>query len=184
MRGFGVFIACIALGVMAIAGVGSVAASLADGIAGAGRVILGGDLAFSLIQREASDAERAFLAAHGTVSVAATCAHGAHRATARSTLVEVKAVDAAYPLFGAVATDPRNAACRRCSRSTTARSARPSIRRCLTRLDLKAGDRITIGSATIEFRAALKSASRTSSPAASASARACSSARRRCARPV
>ena len=31
-RGFYVFIACIALGVMAIAGVGSVAASLADGI--------------------------------------------------------------------------------------------------------------------------------------------------------
>src|SRR5208282_6691860 len=37
LRGFGVFIACIALGVMAIAGVGSVAASLNDGIAGAGR---------------------------------------------------------------------------------------------------------------------------------------------------
>ena len=56
-----VFIACIALGVMAIAGVGSVAASLTDGIGGAGQIILGGDLAFSLIQREASDAERAFL---------------------------------------------------------------------------------------------------------------------------
>ncbi len=55
LRGFGVFIACIALGVMAIAGVGSVAASLADGIAGAGQAILGGDLAFSLIQRQASD---------------------------------------------------------------------------------------------------------------------------------
>ncbi len=41
-RGFYVFIACIALGVMAIAGVGSVAASLADGIAREGRVILGG----------------------------------------------------------------------------------------------------------------------------------------------
>ena len=54
LRGFGVFIACIALGVMAIAGVGSVAASLNDGIAGAGRVILGGDLAFSLIQRKAT----------------------------------------------------------------------------------------------------------------------------------
>ena len=31
LRGFYVFIACIALGVMAIAGVGSVAASLGDG---------------------------------------------------------------------------------------------------------------------------------------------------------
>src|SRR5262249_51470110 len=72
LRGFGVFIACIALGVLAIAGVGSVAASLTDGIGKAGRVILGGDLAFSLIQREADDTERAFLDAHGTVSLAAS----------------------------------------------------------------------------------------------------------------
>ena len=63
-RGFAVFIACIALGVFAIAGVGSLAASLNDGIGKAGRLILGGDLAFSLIQREADDTERAFLAGH------------------------------------------------------------------------------------------------------------------------
>ena len=61
LRGFYVFIACIALGVMAIAGVGSVASGLADGLAREGRVILGGDVAFSLSLREASAAERAFL---------------------------------------------------------------------------------------------------------------------------
>ena len=43
LRGFYVFIACIALGVLAIAGVGSVAAILNEGIGKAGRVILGGD---------------------------------------------------------------------------------------------------------------------------------------------
>ena len=36
------------------------------------RRILGGDLAFSLVQREANDSERAFIDARGTVSVAAT----------------------------------------------------------------------------------------------------------------
>ena len=61
-RGFYVFLGCIALGVMAIAGVGSFAQSLADGIAREGRVILGGDVAFALIQREADAGERAFLA--------------------------------------------------------------------------------------------------------------------------
>ncbi len=40
LRGFYVFIACIALGVMAIAGVGSVAASLSDGLAREGRTHL------------------------------------------------------------------------------------------------------------------------------------------------
>ena len=72
LRGFGIFIACIALGVFAIAGVGSVAASLADGIGSAGQLILGGDVSFALIQREASDSERSFFNNHGTVSVAAT----------------------------------------------------------------------------------------------------------------
>src|SRR3984893_8317833 len=72
LRGFGVFIACIALGVTAIAGVGSFAQSLVDGLAREGRTILGGDLAFTLIQREATPPERAFIAAQGGVSVAAT----------------------------------------------------------------------------------------------------------------
>jgi putative ABC transport system permease protein len=56
LRGFYVFIACIALGVTAIAGVGALAGSLADGLAREGRVILGGDVAFELIHREAEPA--------------------------------------------------------------------------------------------------------------------------------
>src|ERR1700724_1119545 len=72
LRGFYVFIACIALGVMAIAGVGSVAASLGEGLAREGRTLLGGDVAFSLIQREAKPDEIAFLRSRGQVSVAAT----------------------------------------------------------------------------------------------------------------
>src|ERR1700740_1967124 len=48
-RGFLVFLACIALGVGAIAGIGSSADSLAEGLAREGQVILGGDVAFSLI---------------------------------------------------------------------------------------------------------------------------------------
>src|SRR6476646_9671214 len=72
LRRFYVFIACIALGVMAIAGVGSVAASLSEGLTREGRTLLGGDVAFSLIQREAKPDEVAFLRSRGEVSVAAT----------------------------------------------------------------------------------------------------------------
>ena len=45
--GFQIFLACIALGVMAIAGVGSVAASLSEGLTREGRTLLGGDAAFN-----------------------------------------------------------------------------------------------------------------------------------------
>jgi putative ABC transport system permease protein len=154
VRGFGVFISCIALGVMAIAGVGSVAASLTDGIAGAGQIILGGDLAFSLIQRQASDAERAFLDAHGTVSESAILRAMARSGGGQMTLVEVKAVDDAYPLFGKVVSDPDMPLPALLAEKDGAFGAGvdPAL---LARLNLKVGDRITIGSATIDLRAAL-----------------------------
>jgi len=154
LRGFGVFICCIALGVMAIAGVGSVAASLTDGIAGAGQIILGGDIAFSLIQREAGNAERAFLDAHGTVSESATLRAMARTSGGQMTLVEVKAVDEAYPLFGTVVNDPDMPLPALLAEKDGAfgAAADPAL---LARLNLKTGDRITIGGATIELRAAL-----------------------------
>src|SRR3954462_2199402 len=106
LRGFAVFIACIALGVTAIAGVGSFARSLGDGLAREGRVILGGDVSFSLIAREASTAERKFLGDSGRVSAAANMRAMARAADGQTALVEIKAVDSAYPLFGTVALEP------------------------------------------------------------------------------
>ena len=91
LRGFYVFIACIALGVMAIAGVGSVAASLGEGLAREGRTLLGGDVAFSLIQREAKPDEVAFLRSRGQLSVAATLRAMVRTSDGRLALVELKA---------------------------------------------------------------------------------------------
>jgi len=156
VRGFGVFIACIALGVTAIAGVGSASQGLLDGLAREGRTILGGDLSFTLIQREATADERAFLARQGEVSVAATLRAMARTAGDRATLVELKAVDGAYPLYGAVATDPAAPLADLLARRGDAFGAvaDPAL---FARLDLKPGARITIGNAAIELRAALTS---------------------------
>src|SRR5215213_7379111 len=62
LRGFGIFLACIALGVAAIAGVSSISRSLTDALTREGHKILGGDMTFSLIHREIDPAQRAFLA--------------------------------------------------------------------------------------------------------------------------
>src|SRR5207302_6573369 len=106
LRGFYVFIACIALGVMAIAGVGSVAASLSDGLAREGRTLLGGDVSFVLFQREAKPEEVAFLRSRGTVSVAATLRGMARAADGQLALVEMKAVDDSYPMLGQLTLAP------------------------------------------------------------------------------
>ncbi len=160
LKGFYVFIACIALGVMAIAGVGSVAASLSDGLAREGRTLLGGDVAFSLIQREAKPDEIAFLQSRGQVSVAATLRAMARTVDGRLALVELKSVDRAYPMLGELALEPKLPvgdvlAERKDSSGVVFGAAADST--LLARLDLKVGDRVTVGSATFQIRSVVNS---------------------------
>ncbi|MBR1141816.1 ABC transporter permease [Bradyrhizobium sp. AUGA SZCCT0431] len=151
LRGFYVFIACIALGVMAIAGVGSVAASLSDGLSREGRTLLGGDVAFSLIQREANPEEIAFLRARGEVSVAAALRVMARSGDGRLALVELKAVDGKYPMLGELSLDPKMpVADLLAERDGVFGAAVDSV--LLARLDLKIGDRISIGNANYQIR--------------------------------
>jgi len=155
LRGFYVFIACIALGVMAIAGVGSVAASLGDGLAREGRTLLGGDAAFSLMQREAKPDEVAFLRAHGQVSVAATLRAMARTQDERLALIELKAVDSTYPMLGELTLEPvvpiADLLAERHDSSGPAFGAAADAT-LLARLDLKLGDRVSVGSASFQIR--------------------------------
>ena len=156
LRGFHVFITTIALGSMAIAGVGSLSAGLASGLARQGQAILGGDLAFTLVQREVTPDERAFLDAHGKVSSAATMRAMARAADGKAALVEMKAIDGAYPLFGQTVLDPSGPLDAALARqdSVFGAVADPVL---LTRLGIKQGARLSIGNATFEIRAALTS---------------------------
>src|SRR5213080_1392780 len=160
LRGFYVFIACIALGVLAIAGVGSVAASLSEGLAREGRTLLGGDVAFALIQREAKPDELAFLRSRGEVSVAATLRAMARAGDGRLALVELKAVDGSYPMLGELVLDPKMpiadllAELKDATGVVFGAAADSTL---LARLDLKRGDRVTVGSATFEIRSIIHS---------------------------
>jgi putative ABC transport system permease protein len=151
LRGFYVFIACIALGVMAIAGVGSVAASLSEGLAREGRTLLGGDVAFSLIQREAKPEELAFLRSRGQVSVAATLRSMARTQDSRLALVELKAVDDAYPMLGELTLDPKMPVADLLAERDGAFGAAVDAT-LLARLGLKLGDRVSVGSASFAIR--------------------------------
>jgi putative ABC transport system permease protein len=103
LKGFYIFIACIALGVAAIAGVTSVSRALTEGIAEEGQAILGGDLSFSIIHRQVEPDQAAFLETLGDVSRVATLRAMSRRTdTGDQALVELKAVDNAYPLYGSL----------------------------------------------------------------------------------
>ncbi|HEY4833613.1 MAG TPA: FtsX-like permease family protein [Bradyrhizobium sp.] len=155
LRGFYVFIACIALGVMAIAGVGSVAASLGEGLAREGRTLLGGDVAFSLIQREAKPDEVAFLRSRGEVSIAATLRAMARAGDGRLALVELKAVDGNYPMLGEVTLNPKIALPDLLAERDGAFGAAVDST-LLARFDLKLGDRVSVGSASFQIRSVVE----------------------------
>ncbi|HKG76328.1 MAG TPA: ABC transporter permease, partial [Beijerinckiaceae bacterium] len=156
LRGFGIFLACIALGVAAIAGVSSIARSLTEGLASEGRRILGGDMAFSLIHRETNAAEQEFLTAQGKLSSIAAMRAMAMAGEKGSALVELKAVDAAYPMVGALVTDPAMSLQDLFTERSGAFGAAVDSA-LLARLDLQVGDRVTVGGSTIELRARLVS---------------------------
>ncbi len=106
LQGFRIFLACLILGVAALAGVRSVSSALDAGLAEEGRVILGGDIEFSLIHRRADDRQIAYFEKAGDLSEIATLRAMARPDAADNgarALVEVKAVDGDYPLFGAMA---------------------------------------------------------------------------------
>ena len=101
--GFHVFIACVALGVMVITAVGALTDSLRRGVEQQGELLLGGDVRLSRAHRPAEVDERAWLGSQGRLAEMATMRTMARRVDGEDqALAELKGVDAAYPLVGAV----------------------------------------------------------------------------------
>jgi len=87
--GLTVFVLCIALGVAAVAAIGSLAASFEQALTRQGRLLIGGDLAFELIIRQANAEEREALDALGQVSESASFRAMARASSGKTALVEV-----------------------------------------------------------------------------------------------
>lgn len=110
LSGFAIFLACLALGVAAIAAVGTVREAIRGGLSDQGAVLLGGDAQMEYTYRFATPEERAWMAANAAavseiVDFRSMAVAGEGEAAERG-LTQVKAVDGAYPLNGAVVLDP------------------------------------------------------------------------------
>lgn len=110
LQGFRIFLACLALGVAAIAAVGSVRSGIEAGLAREGAALLGGDAEMEFTYRFASDAERDWMT--GTAEHISeivdfrSMAVVEHNGETERGLTQVKAVDSAYPLVGTVGLEP------------------------------------------------------------------------------
>lgn len=164
LSGFYVFLACVALGVAVIAGIGALTDALRLSFEKQGQALLGGDISVSRIHTRATPVERAWFNAQAgfvpgdprsqnALSEAATMRSMARRLDGQSQLlVELKAVDAAYPLYGTL-------------ELLEGQTLDGSVRKgriaaveslLLDRLNLKLGDTFRIGSAEITVGALIK----------------------------
>ncbi|MCR9213326.1 MAG: FtsX-like permease family protein [Proteobacteria bacterium] len=160
LKGFRIFLACLVLGVAAIAGVGTLSSSITDGLRANGRVILGGDVDIRLTQRPATTEERAWLGDQGTVSEMQTL-RAMVRSTANDnrTLSELKAVDDLYPLFGELTlTEESGEVAPYALLGQTDTGYGALVEQAMAdRLLLKLGDQVRVGELTAEVRGIIAS---------------------------
>ncbi|MFO1120933.1 MAG: FtsX-like permease family protein [Hyphomicrobiales bacterium] len=155
LQGFWIFLTCLALGTAAIAIIGSLAAAISRGLDEQGQPLLGGDVEFALIHREASPQELSFIASKGEVSKIASVRAMAV-AGESTTLVEVKAVDSAYPLYGTLGLETGEMAAGSLERrdGVYGALADPLL---MGRLGIKPGDRVRVGTLDVQIRGLIAS---------------------------
>lgn len=154
VAGFRIFLACLALGVAAIAAAGSTAEAFRRGLASEAREILGGDLRVSVEGRRFNEVERRRFERLGRTVYSVASMAMAEADSGERRLVELRGVSDGYPLAGRVELGG-------------VRSLQEAFRpdgdipgaaveqALLDRLGLKLGDRFLIGEARFVARAVL-----------------------------
>ncbi len=101
LKHFRILFICLVLGVASVAIVQSLSKGITDSIRYDGRYILGGDVALRTLYQPVSKAQMNFLRTIGPVSVTMETRAMARRVDgSKSILVDLKAVDPFYPLYG------------------------------------------------------------------------------------
>ena len=153
LSGFYIFLACVLLGTMAIAGVNSVSQMMTESIRSEGRTILGGDIRFETVGQPAEGSEREFIESLGNVTEGVGMRTMARTADeSDQTLVELRALDGSYPLYGALGLSPDITPQAALSETDGVYGA-VAAPIFFERLGIKVGDRITVGRSEFELRA-------------------------------
>ena len=107
-RHFAYFLVCVTLGVAALVAVASFGESLARTVARSGKSLMGGDVEIRSSRPLAAGAARALdaLAREGVEATRMLELVAMARADSATQLVELKAVEPGYPLYGRLLTDP------------------------------------------------------------------------------
>ncbi|MCZ4281045.1 FtsX-like permease family protein [Kiloniella laminariae] len=156
IKGFRIFLGCLFLGVSAIAAVGSISASIEQGLRNDGRNLLGGDIALNLVHQQATPEQINWLGDRGKVSLVREMrAMGRQdQPSGKRTLIELRAVDNVYPLYGDIVLDPA-APLQDVLEMKDGQWGAVVAPNLLRKLDLNIGDIIVVGDTRYVVRGAL-----------------------------
>jgi putative ABC transport system permease protein len=158
VKGLRIVLACLALGVAAITAVGTLRAATEAGLAADGARILGGDLEVQVSHRPIPEEALRWMEARGAVvSEVVGMRAMAVAASGERTLVELKAVDPRYPLYGELLLEPPG----------RLGPGEVAVERVVTeRLGVAAGDTLRLGEARLRVRGVIaQEPDRVASPA-------------------
>lgn len=145
--GLRLLIVCLFLGVATLAAIGSLTNSITDELANRGQAILGGDLEISIAQREATPEEINVLKNAGQLSETLRMQAMARLPDGSDTqLVELKGVDAPYPLYGSFTLEDGSEAP---ALDADGIYVTPAL---MQRLSLEVGDNVDFGEASFTIK--------------------------------
>ena len=157
LGGFRLFIACLALGVGAIAAILSFSRAIEEGLRADAREILGGDVAVSLLYREASPEQTDFLRQKGELVrwIDSRAMARPVKSDGHAALVQLKAVEPGYPLYGKLELKGGGSL-------SDAFAKRDGVwgavveEAALRRMNMALGERVKVGEATVELRGVIQ----------------------------
>jgi putative ABC transport system permease protein len=154
--GFRLFLACLALGVGAIAAILSFSRAVQEGLNADARELLGGDVAISLQSREATPDQLAWLATQGALTKWLDSRSMARpmKEDGKPALVQLKAVEPSYPLYGTVELEGGGALADALAKRDGVWGA-VAEEAALQRMNAAVGDKLKVGDVNVELRAVI-----------------------------
>ncbi len=156
IRGFGVFLSCLFLGVFAIAAIGNFTQAARSGLLRDAAALLGGDLEIRQIHRPLTAEQRDAIGDLGAISAVSELRTMAHVPVSDTrALVELKAIDPAYPLYGQIELDSQQQidTLFQSPDSTPQALVEQSF---IQRFSCSVGDQVKIGAATFRIAAVIR----------------------------
>jgi len=162
LSGFRIFLACLAVGVAAIAGVGTISASVTGGLNAESKNLLGGDIDLRFHNHANSAEQDKYLAENSAalskaleLRAMASPANGVNSDARHRSLIELKGVDDAYPLSGKMVLSPVMALHTALGQNDDGSFGAVADANLLKRLGLEIGGRVKVGEAVLTVNATI-----------------------------